>query len=38
MIFFSDPSSQQASYKEDIYLLFEDLAVQLCFFGVMIRS
>lgn len=38
MIFFSDSSSQQASYKEDIYLLFEALAVQLCCFGVMIRS
>eukprot|EP00070_Physeter_catodon_P049812 XP_028356706.1 dual specificity protein phosphatase 8-like [Physeter catodon] len=30
-------SNQQANYKEDIYLLFEDLAVQLCFLGVMIR-
>nr|XP_058926158.1 transcriptional enhancer factor TEF-1 isoform X8 [Kogia breviceps] len=29
--------NQQANYKEDIYLLFEDLAVQLCFLGVMIR-
>lgn len=38
MLFFSDPSNQQASYKEDIYLLFGDLAVQLCFLGVMIRS
>ena len=38
MLFFSHPSNQQASYKEDIYLLFEDLAVQLCFFGVIIRS
>ena len=37
MLFFSDPSNQQANYKEDIYLLFEDLAVQLCFLGVMIR-
>ena len=39
MLFFfpSDPSNQPASYKEDIYLLFEDLAVQLCFLGVRIR-
>ncbi|XP_059874492.1 transcriptional enhancer factor TEF-1 isoform X3 [Delphinus delphis] len=37
VLFFSDPSNQQANYKEDIYLLFEDLAVQLCFLGVMIR-
>lgn len=38
MVFFADPSHQQANYKEDIYLLFEDLAVQLCFLGVMIRK
>lgn len=38
MLFFSYPSNQQAGYKEDIYLLFEDLAVQLCSFGVIIRS
>lgn len=38
MVFFADPSNQQANYKEDIYLLFEDLAVQLCFLGVMIRK
>lgn len=28
--FFSNPSNQESGYKEDIYLLFEDLAVYSC--------
>lgn len=36
--FFSDPSNQQASYKEEVYLLFEGLAIQLCFLGMIRRQ